>query len=586
MDVLVLLVRRQGQLVSRAEIADQLWGKDVFVDVETGVNTAISKIRQALRDSAETPTFVETVPGRGYRFVAQVEPVESSSPAPPEQAASPTPAPRGSGSMRRTAIAIAVVATLAGGLLWRYARQPAPARVSIAVLPFVNLGNNPEHQYLADGFTDETAASLAQIDPERLSVKGRTLRYKGTTKSVAEIGRELVVDYLVDSSMLVEGSRVRVTARLIRVSDEEHVWSQSYEREPTSMISFQQELSTTIAEQVRLRLPADRVTGFGRRQTRNAEAYDAYLRGRHLLGPRTPQSTARAIPLFERAIALDPQYALAWSALSLTYGASAINGDARPQDVWPPARKAALEAVRANPALSESQLAVGYTDWLLAWDWTRAEAELREAVRLDPSNTDALRVLGHALSQMGRHAEAEAAMRRGRELDPLDALHHALSAQVAFQAREFSTALGHARQAVLLDSTLWIGYVMLAQAHEQLGENDLALAALADATRLSQRNSKAIAMRGYVLGKMGRTAEAEEVLKLLETASQQRYVPATSFAMVHASLGHTDEVFRWLDKAFEARDVHLMFLPVDAKWDAYRKDPRFAALLARCGFAR
>ncbi len=177
-------------------------------------------------------------------------------------------------------------------------------------------------------------------------------------------------------------------------------------------------------------------------------------------------------------------------------------------------------------------------------------------------------------------------MRRGRELDPLDAFHHSLSAQVSFQARDFTAALGHARQAVLLDSTQWIGYVMLAQAQEQLGDNDLALAALADATRLSQSNSKTIAMRGYVLGKMGRTGEAEEVLKLLDTASRQRYVPPTSFAMVHAALGHEDAVFEWLDRALDARDVHLIFLPVDAKWDAYRKDPRFAALLARCGFAR
>ena len=596
MDVLLLLIERRGQLVSRAEIIDRLWGKDVFVDVDTGVNTAISKIRQALRDSAEAPLFVETVPGRGYRFVAAIEDARPA-PLPPQADAIPDATPDAAparvapqtGSRRRLLLAAAMLilaATAAGGGLWFYAARSAPDRVSLAVLPFVNLGNNPEHQYLADGFTDETAASLAQVDPEHLSVKGRTLRYKGTDKSVAEIGRELVVDYLLESSILIEGSRARVTAKLIRVRDEEHVWSQSYEREPTSFIAFQQELSTAIAEQIRLRLPADRVTGIGRRQTRDPEAYDAYLRGRHFQSLRTPESTARAVELFERAVALDPDYALAWAALSFTRAAGTINSDTRALDVWPLARDAAAQAIRANPGLAEAQLATGYVNWLLAWDWRRAEAAFREATRLDPSSAEAYRLLGHLLSQLGRHGEAAAAMRRARQLDPVAALEIALSSQVAFQARDYATALTYARQAILLESRLWIGYMQLAQAYEQLGEDTLALEALADATRLSGGNSKTVALRGYILGKTGRTGEAREVLNLLAAAAKERYVPPSAFAMVHAGLGNADAMFDWLNKAVDAQDVHLIFLPVDAKWDRYRADARFAALLARCNFAR
>jgi len=370
------------------------------------------------------------------------------------------------------------------------------------------------------------------------------------------------------------------------VRDGEHVWSQSYEREPTSFIAFQQELSAAIAEQIRLRLPADRATGIGRRQTRNPGAYDAYLRGRHFQNLRTPENTARAISLFERAIALDSEYALAWSALSLTLAAGTINSDARPLDVAARAREAAAQAVRANPNLAESQLAGGYVNWLMAWDWKRAEAQFREATRLDPSNANAFRNLGHALSQLGRHAEAEITMRRARQLDPVDAMHLALSSQVAFQARNYTEALTLAREAVLLDSRLWVGYMELAQTYEQLGEHDLALEALADAVRLSGGNSKTIGLRGYILGKTGRIAEAEEVLKLLEAAARDRYVPPAAFALVHAGLGNADAMFAWLGRAVDARDVHLVFLPVDAKWDRYRADPRFAALLARCGFAR
>lgn len=627
MDLLILLVESRGQLVSRSDIVDRLWGKDVFVDVETGVNTAISKVRQALRDSPDAPVFVETVPGRGYRFIAAVEvvsgapaaivpaPLVALPPVPPtepmiqattvrleNQAPTPTAAVSSSRSIAgsdtappsqpriasRTRLVIGglVLSAVAGFVTWNWPRVSTPlSRVTLAVLPFENLGSDPERQYLADGLTDETAASLAQIDPERLSVKGRTLRYKGTTKTAAEIGRELSVDYLVESSIRSEGGRLRVIARLIRVRDQELVWSRSYEREPTSLLGLQQELSTAIAEQVHLRLSPDRLNGLERRQTRNADAYDEYLSGRYLQSRRTPETNARALQHYERAITLDPDYALAWCGLAFTYAASAVNGDARPFDVWPQARNAAAQAVRANPNLPEAHLTAGYVNWLLGWDWRAAEAALQQGVSLDPGNAEANRLLGHVLSQMGRQGEAESAMRRARELDPLDALTHALSSQVSFQARDYSAAVKHAREAILLDSKLWIGYMQLGQAYAQMGESDLALEVLADAARFSGGNSKALSLRGYVLAKAGRANEAGAVLRKLEGLAHDRFVPPFAMALVHAGLGEPDAVFEWLNKAYAVRDVHLMYLTVDPKWDPYRADPRFQALLARCGFA-
>jgi len=590
MDLLILLVERRRQLVSRAEIIDRLWGKDVFVDVETGVNTAISKIRQVLRDSTEAPTFVETVPGKGYRFIAAVEtdeppPVLQAGPQRPIDSP-PALRPTVSNHAGR-AVALVTVAAVVGLIAWtRLSGGSAVAHVTLAVLPFENLGSDPEREYLAKGLTDETSASLAQIDPERLSVKGRTTRYKGSTKTVAEIGQELSVDYLVESSMRAEGGRLRITSKLIRVRDQEHVWSQSFEREPTSLLGLQQELSTAIAEQVRLRLSPDRVSGFGRRQTQNADAYDAYLRGRYFESRRMPSTNVRAIEQYKHAIALDPDYALAWSSLSFTYASSAINGDTRPLEVGPLARDAAARAIRANPNLAESQFAVGYVHWLLDWDWTAAEAAFRLAIRLDPSDAAEYGTLGHALSQAGRQTEAESLMSRARELEPLEPLGAALSAQVAFQARHYPAAIEFARRAVLIDSAFWIGHVQLGQVYAQTGETDLALAALRDAARFSGGNSKAASIVGYLLAKTGKTSEAREVLRKLEADSLERYVPPYAMALVHAGLGERDAVFEWLDKAFGARDVHLIYLPVDPKWDPYRSDARFTALLARCGFVQ
>jgi TolB-like protein len=460
------------------------------------------------------------------------------------------------------------------------------SQVTLAVLPFANIGSDPEREYLAAGLTEETSASLAQIDPERLIVKGRTLRYKGTTKTAVEIGQELAVDYLVESTIRAEGGRLRVTATLIRVRDQEHVWSQSYESEPTSLLSLQQELSTAIADAIRVRLSPDRVRGSGRRQTQNANAFDAYLKGRYLESRRTPATNARAVQQYKQAVALDPNYALAWSSLGFTYAASVVNGDSRPLEMGPLARDAAGHAVRANPNLAETQVTVGYVNWLLDWDWAAAETALRLAIRLDPGDAAAYRTLGHALSQSGRHSEAESAMRRTRELEPLEPFSYALSSQVAFQAREYHAAVEHARRAILMDSEFWIGYMELGQAYEPTGQTELALAALTDAARFSGGNSKAISLRGYILAKNGRVNEAREVLRGLEADAGSRYVPPYAMALVHAGLGEREPVFEWLDKAFAARDVHLIYLPVDSKWDPYRADPRFKALLARCGFTQ
>jgi TolB-like protein/DNA-binding winged helix-turn-helix (wHTH) protein len=625
MDILIMLVERRGLLVSRSDIVERLWGKDVFVDVETGVHTAIRKIRQALRDSPEDPVFVETISGKGYRFIAPVEVVPSALPTVTVTSPQSVPGPNqsngvinallevesadsGGSSMGGVAqldrtravrlktshrvglgIALCAVAITTALIGWRGLGDAAPAsRVTLAVLPFENLSGDVDREYLADGLAEETIASVGQVDPEHVGVIGRTsiMTYKHTTKSLADIGRELGADYLVESSIRTEGRSLRVTSKLIRARDQVQIWSASYDREPSSLLGLQQELSTAIAEQVRVRLSPDQLSGLMHRQTQNPEAYDAYLRGRYLENRRTPEATARAIEQYERATALDPDYALAWSGLAFTYVAATLNSDGRPLDVGPRARDAAARAIRANPNLAEAHLAAGYVSYLIDWDWIAAEASFRRMISLDPGYATAHRMLGQVLSHTGRHSDAKAAMQRTRALEPLAALSHALSSQVAFQAREYSTAVEHARKAILIDSTFWIGYMQLGQAYEQMHKPDLALEALSDAARFSGGNSKAISLRGYILARTGRVNEARQVLTTLNAVASERYVPPYAMALMHAGLGEREAVFEWLEKAYAARDVHLIFLPVDPKWDPYRSDPRFRALLALCGFSR
>ena len=343
MDLLLLLVERRRQLVLRSEIVDRLWGKDVFVDVEMGVHTAIRKVRQALRDSPDAPRFVETVSGKGYRFIAPVEvhgapdadagltkaqpaaaalsvtdaPIEiaivagltrpvdgGDAVASIAAAAVADPAvdddaapPRAAFQLRRgLAFGLLALGLLVGVLIWAWT-PPRASPLTLAVLPFANLTGDPARDYLAEGLAEEIATSLGQIDPEQMGVVARssTMRYKTTTKSAAEIGRELAADYLVESSLRAEDSRLRVTSTLVRVRDQVQVWSQSYDREPMSLLGLQLELSTAITEQIRLRLSPGRLETLARRQTQSPDAYDLYLRGRNYQNQRTPATNRRAI---------------------------------------------------------------------------------------------------------------------------------------------------------------------------------------------------------------------------------------------------------------------------------------------------
>jgi tetratricopeptide (TPR) repeat protein len=331
-------------------------------------------------------------------------------------------------------------------------------------------------------------------------------------------------------------------------------------------------------------LSPERLSAIARRQTRNAEAYDLYLRGRYFWNQLSPATTRRASDFFARATKLDPQYALAWSGLADAYTASPINGDAPPLKVGPPARDAVAHAVSADLRLAEGQTSLGFVKFWLDWEWPAAEAAFRRAIDLDPHYPLAHRLLGIVLAHMRRYEEAGHAICRARELDPLLAGHHALSSQIAFMGRNYTAALQFAKQAMTIDSEFWIGHMQLGQAFEQLGEPQLALDALNDAARLSGGNSKALALRGYVFAKNARRQEAHAVLEILESVARERYVPPYATALVHLGLGHYDEAFDWLDRAFEMRDVHLAFLPNDVKWDPLRANPRFISLLDRCGF--
>ena len=534
MDLLLLLVSRPGDLVTREDIVAKLWGEDVFLDTENAINTAVRKLRQALHDHPKNPTFVQTVPAKGYRFAA---PLRSE-------------------------------ATAAN-----------TDRVMLAVLPFENLTGDANMEYFSDGLTEETIATLGRVSPAEMGVIARTssMAYKRTTKSVRQIGGELRVDYVVESSVRADADRLRVTVQLIRVDDQTHLWAETYERTANRLLSIQDELGRAIAEKVRIHLPLAGAV-VSRRHTVSADAYDLYLRGRFYWNQRTRAALERSIGYFEQALELDPNYALAHSGVADCYAMLPITSDAATRECLPRASGAARSAVAADATCAEAHASVAACKFWMEWDWESAEAEARQAIALQPNYALAHLLCAHILSNSERHEEAEEEIRAAAELDPASTHMRAIYAQLLFQARRYEAAMAQARKALVLNPDAWIANIVTGKLHIQYGRFDEAQHSLQRAFDLSGGNTEALGLRGYAHAKAGTSDQARDVLTTLADMAKHRYVPPYNIALVYAGLGEVDSVVRELRKAYEERDVRLVFLPVDPKWDEFRADARIRAL--------
>ena len=505
MDLLIFLVERPRQLVSRTEIVERLWGADVFVDIETGVNSAISKVRQALRDSADAPASSRRLPARAIG--SSLRSRLASSRRLPSKPRYPLlkrqlPLSRHHSSFRRSlrrhrpARSRRNDRLVCGSDWWRRVSFCSPSSGAwprVSLVAAVHL-----RRWVSLSCRLKISAAIPNAIPGgRTDRRDERVAGAGRSSASQRQGADgaLQGDH-EDGGRDRAGARSGVSGRELTTGRRQpvagHRDAHSHGGSAACLVAVLRsgvEGSAGAAAGVERRhCRSDSPAAVARSRCRHRPASDPESRGlrrfsarRFQRNRRTADGNARAVELYKRAIALDPDYALAWADLSFTYSASSINSDARPRTVRPLAREAADRAVRANPSLSEAQQVSGYERWLLEWDWREAESRLRTAIDLDPSNGQASRSLGHVLSQAGRDDEAEAAMARARELEPTDVLAYALSSQVAAQARHFDGAIEHARRAILLDPQFWIGHIMLGNALDSAGEPELALEALAQA---------------------------------------------------------------------------------------------------------
>jgi len=456
-------------------------------------------------------------------------------------------------------------------------RHETSNRVLLAVLPFANFGVKPAEDYFSDGMTEETIANLGSISPEHLGVIARTssMIYKNTSKPVSQIGKELGVDFVLESSFRREGSRVRITAQLIRVDDQTHVWAENYDRDSAGMIAVQAELGRAIADQVVARLPGRYEL---RMQTANPDAFDVYLKGRYYFAQRSRMGITRAIECYNQALALDPKYGLAYAGLADAYAILPITSDFPSDECRHLGMEAARKAVVWNENSAEAHSALAACGFWLTWDWDQALVAASRAIELNPSYALAHFYLAHASSNIGRHDEAEREMRIAHELDPYSVHLRAIHGQMLYQAGRFEAAAASAQRALALNPNAWLGHIMLAKTQIAARDFGSALTSLQRAFEFSGGNSETLALKVVSLAAVGEMEQAQEIMTILKETTPAHYVPPCNIAMACSGLKEYDEAFRYLQLAVEHNDVRLRYLPVDPLWREMNLDPRVREL--------
>ena len=458
-----------------------------------------------------------------------------------------------------------------------------PERKSIAVLPFKPLLPENRDQVLEMGMADTLITKLSNsremIVPSLASVR----KYGGPDEDPLAAGRKLGVNSVLEGNVQKSGDRLRVTVRLIKVADGSSLWAGTFDEKFTDVFTVEDTISQKVAEALALRLSGEEQNRLTKRYTENTTAYQLYLMGRYHWNKTTPPEITKSIGFFKQAIELDPSYALAYVGLAEACRGLALTSDMPAKEVFPQAKAAVTKAVQIDESLAEPHAALAFIHMLFDWDWVGAEREARRAITLNPNSAWAHYAYAHLLSNLGRHQEAIAEGARARELDPVSLITNAGEGAALFFAGRNDEARERLQKTVELDPNFWIAHLFLGQVYLQKGKYPEALAEFSKAREFSRGNSETISMTGYVWARAGDAVKARGVLDELKSLSAQRYIPPSNIATVYLGLGEQDEAIAWLEKAYEERDVRLSFLKIDPKWDSFRSDPRFVAILERVG---
>ena len=568
--ILIALLERPDEVVTREELCRRLWADDTFVDFEHSLNAAVKRLRGLLDDSSDAPRYIETLPRHGYRLIV---PVEKAEPAP----AVPKLVVR-----RRIWIAVASALLLCAvaSTIWLWPRLHSSAKPirSIAVLPLQNLSGNPDEDYFAAGMTEQLITELAQVRELRVISHQSVMQYKGKVRPLPEIARELQVDALVEGSALRQGDRVRITAQLINANPERHLWSHAYDGNFRDVLTLQSEVAQAIVREIRINTTAEDKARLVAARPVNPEAYKAYLKARYFWN-RWGSDTFKAADYFEKAIEKDPTFAPAYSGLALCYCTQLFW--MRPREVYPKARAAVSKALELDDSLAEAHAALAYTKLQYEWDWPGAEREFRRALELNPNSPDTNFAYSHYLTKMGRFDEAIAVARHGLSVDPLSLTMNADLGWVYTYARRYDDAIEQINRTLELDPhyihaqwELAVVYIL----KRQYGE------ALAGLQKINSDSFRAF--EGYIYAVTDNREEAYRVIARMNDNGREHYVDSYERAIPYAGLGQKDKALDWLERAYAERSAEMPNLKIEPLFDNLRSEPRFQELMRRMNFAQ
>jgi TolB-like protein/DNA-binding winged helix-turn-helix (wHTH) protein/cytochrome c-type biogenesis protein CcmH/NrfG len=596
-EILAMLLEKPGELVTREELRQRLWPENTFVDYEHSLNAAVNKLREVLSDSADRPLYVETLPRRGYRFIAPVQgpaaAVAAAPPALPEPGSAtatvvPEPAERPDSAPPRRRVGRAavlgsvllVIAILAGILVWRSARRSAaaPSVRALAVLPFANLSRDPEQEYFADGITEALISRLSQIRALHVVSRTSVMQYRGTRQALPEIARRLSVDAIVEGTVQRAGDRVAIFANLVEASSDRSLWTGRYEGGLRDVLGLQSQVAGAIAEGIRARVTPEERRRVHWSRAVDPEAYAAYLKGRYFQEKGLPWATNRAVDQFRQSLSRDPRFAPAWVRL----GEAELFGFP-PAERMPEAKKAVLRGLELYPSLPEGHVVLGLVQTFWDRDWAEAEKSFRRALELDPASSDAHYRYSHLLVALGRFDEAIAECRKALDLDPLSPNVGHYLGRIYYFARRYDAAVEQFQKVLALDPNDYWSNLFLSVVSARQGRPDEAAHFFERAATIGGMKTEGISAMREEYRRGGRRAALRKALELLHPETSGP-IGSSASALTWAEIGDREQTLVWLEKAFESHTRDLVYVNVEPAYDFLRGDPRFDAIVKRIGF--
>ena len=596
-DLLTFLLERNGQVVTKDEILETVWAGQ-FVE-EANLSVQISALRKALGEKRDAPRFLVTVPGKGYKFVADVnsneeiviekhklERVIVDEEIEELQSADAKQLTRGKPQSRQAIFAFAGLALLilVGFAGFRYFSNSPKAQInSLAVLPFVNQNNDANTEYLSDGLAESVIHSLSQLPNLRVMSRNSAFRYKGNEIDAKNIGKELNVQAILTGRIVQVGDNLSVSAELVSTSDNSVIWGERFTRKMSDVEKLQTDIAQSISQKLRLKLSGSDERRLKSSQTENSEAYQLYLLGRYHLNKLTDDGFWKGRDYFQQAIDKDPNYAAAYAGLAEAYNRLSGYNVLSSNEGFPKARQAAQKALELDDQLAEAHATLGAVKHFYDWDFAGAEKEFKRAIEINPSNAEAHQMYSYYLSAMGRFDESLTEMRRAQELDPLSIEKIIGVGEIFHFQRQHDQAIEQYQKALEMDPNSGFAHWALGNAYVSKEMYTEAIAEYQKSIPLSGDSPDEPASLAYAYALSGRRKEALQIIDDLQQRSQHRYISPTIIAFIYAGLGEKEQAFEWLEKAYQRRDFLLVLLKVEPMFERLRSDPRFPDLVQRVG---